>query len=119
MPVFRTQSRKIACPHGLTRKRADGAVEYFHTFVGATRVAPGHRTVLPLPPEFVRPQAGAAKQDCEPMAPRRWLARVGSAYAWLKPVYLGDDLYARQRMHSLNCAARGVDKPVSGGGIPA
>ena len=39
-------SRKISCPHCSTRKRADGAVEYFHSFVGATLVAPGHKTVL-------------------------------------------------------------------------
>jgi len=94
-------SRKITCPHCSTRKRADGATEYFHSFVGATLVAPGHATVLPLPPEFVRPQDGAKKQDCEPTAARRWLARLGPAYAWLKPVYLGDDLYAHQPM----CAA--------------
>jgi hypothetical protein len=37
------------------RKPADGAVVSFHTVVGATLVAPGHQTVLPLPPEFVRP----------------------------------------------------------------
>ena len=73
-------------------------MEYFHSFVGATLVAPGHATVLPLPPEFVRPQDGAEKQDCETAAARRWLTRVGAAYAWLKPVYLGDDLYARQPM---------------------
>lgn len=89
-------SRKISCPHCSTRKRSDGAVESFHTFVGATLVAPGHKTVLPLPPEFVRPQDGAAKQDCETAAVKRWLTRVGASYSWLKPVYLGDDLYARQ-----------------------
>ena len=91
-------SRKINCPHCSTRKRSDGETEYFHSFVGATLVAPGHATVLPLPPEFVRPQDGAKKQDCEPNAARRWLSRVGTHYAWLKPVYLGDDLYAHQPM---------------------
>jgi hypothetical protein len=91
-------SRKLTCPHCSTRKRSDGETEYFHSFVGATLVAPGHKTVLPLPPEFVRPQDGASKQDCEPMAARRWLARVGAGYGWLKPVYLGDDLYSRQPM---------------------
>ena len=89
-------SRKLSCPHCSTRKRADGAVKYFHGFVGATLVAPGHKTVLPLPPEFVRPQDGAAKQDCDTAAAKRWLARLRPAYAWLKPVYLGADLYARQ-----------------------
>lgn len=91
-------SRKVHCPHCSTRRRADGETEYFHTFVGATLVAPGHATVLPLPPEFVRTQDGADKQDSEAAAARRWLARLGRRYAWLRPVYLGDDLYARQPM---------------------
>ncbi|MCF8506902.1 MAG: hypothetical protein K9G59_18490 [Caulobacter sp.] len=46
----------------------------------------------------VRPQDGAKKQDCEPNAARRWLSRLGPHYAWLNPVYLGDDLCARQPM---------------------
>ena len=70
-------SRNLSCPHCSTRKRSDGGTEYFRTFVGATLVAPGHETVLPLPPEFVRPQDGASKQDCEPMAAGRWLGRGG------------------------------------------
>ena len=32
------------------------------------------------------------------MAARHWLARVGAGYGWLKPVYLGGDLYSRQPM---------------------
>ncbi|MBF0374118.1 MAG: hypothetical protein HQL39_11960 [Alphaproteobacteria bacterium] len=91
-------SRKVHCPRCSTRKRSDGGTEYFHSFVGATLVAPGHATVVPLPPEFVRPQDGAKKQDCEPNAARRWLSRLGPHYAWLNPVYLGDDIYARQPM---------------------
>ncbi|MBF0304166.1 MAG: transposase [Alphaproteobacteria bacterium] len=91
-------SRKVHCPRCSTRKRSDGETEYFHSFVGATLVAPGHATVVPLPPEFVRPQDGAKKQDCEPNAARRWLSRLGPHYAWLNPVYLGDDIYARQPM---------------------
>ncbi len=91
-------SRKISCQHCSTRRRSDGETEYFHSFVGATLVAPGHKTALPLPPEFVRPQDGHKKQDCEAMAARRWLERVGPTVAWLKPVFLGDDLYAKQPM---------------------
>jgi hypothetical protein len=91
-------SRKISCPHCSTRKRSDGETEYFHSFVGATLVAPTTKDVLPLPPEFVRPQDGALKQDCEPRAARRWLERLAKDYAFLKPVYLGDDLYSRQPM---------------------
>lgn len=91
-------SRKISCPRCSTRRRSDGDTESFHSFVGASLVAPGQATVFPLPAEFVRPQDGAAKQDCEPMAARRWLDRFGATYAFLKPVYLGDDLYAHQPM---------------------
>ena len=59
-------------------------------------VAPGHKQVLPLPPEFIAPQDGAEKQDCERNAAKRWLARHGAAVARLRPVYLGDDLFACQ-----------------------
>jgi hypothetical protein len=90
------RSRRIHCRHCSTRRRADGEIEHFHAFLGASLVAPGHATVLPLPAEFLRPQDGAAKQDSEPAAAHRWLARLGPTYAWLEPVYLGDDLFARQ-----------------------
>ena len=58
-------SRKIHCPRCSTRKRSDGGTEYCHAFLGASIVAPGHQQVLPLPPEFIAPQDGAEKQDCE------------------------------------------------------
>ena len=64
--------------------------------VSAALVAPGHTRVLPLEPEFVEPQDGTEKQDCESRACRRWLAAHGATYAHLKPVYLGDDLYSCQ-----------------------
>ncbi len=89
-------SKKIHCPRCSQRQRADGKPEYFHSFLGATVVAPGHARVLPLPPEFITPQDGAEKQDCERAAAKRWLARHGAALAGYRPVYLGDDLYACQ-----------------------
>ena len=89
-------SRKIHCRRCSTRRRSDGGTEYFHSFLGASIVAPGHTRVLPLPPEFVAPQDGAEKQDCERNAAKRWLARHGPAVAHLRPVYLGDDLFACQ-----------------------
>jgi hypothetical protein len=35
-------SRKIHCPRCSSRKRSDSGTEYFHSFLGATIVAPGH-----------------------------------------------------------------------------
>jgi hypothetical protein len=89
-------SRKVGCPQCSTRRRSDGGTEYFHSFLGASVVAPGHTQVLPLPPEFIAPQDGAEKQDCERAAAKRWLARHAVALARFRPVYLGDDLYACQ-----------------------
>jgi hypothetical protein len=89
-------SRKISCPQCSTRRRSDGGVEHFHAFLGATLVAPGHHQVLPLPPEFIAPQDGAEKQDCERSATRRWLARQGRSVAHLRSIFLGDDLFACQ-----------------------
>ena len=89
-------SRKIHCPQCSHRRRSDGGVEYFHSVLGASIVAPGHAQVLPLPPEFIVSQDGAEKQDCERNAAKRWLARNGPRVAHLRPVYLGDDLFACQ-----------------------
>jgi len=89
-------SRKIKCSQCSTRRRSDGGVECFHAFLGATLVAPGHHQVLPLPPEFIAPQDGAEKQDCERSAAKRWLARHGRSVAHLRPIFLGDDLFACQ-----------------------
>ena len=68
------RSRRIRCDNCSTRKRADGGTEHFHQMVAAHVVAPGRAQSLPLPPEFVQPQDGAEKQDCERQAVKRWLA---------------------------------------------
>ena len=74
---------------------------------GAGIVAPGTSHLLPLPPEFIRPQDGAGKQDCETSAAKRWLRRTGSGLARLRPVYPGDDLYCRQPLCEAVLAAGG------------
>jgi hypothetical protein len=89
-------SRKIHCRHCSTRGRGNGGTEYYHSMLAATLVAPGHDKVIPLEPEFIAPQDGAEKQDCENMAAKRWLAEHAQRYAGLDPVYLGDDLFSRQ-----------------------
>jgi hypothetical protein len=89
-------SRKIHCPYCSTRLRGKGAIEYYHSMLAATLVAPGHDKVIPLEPAFIAPQDGAEKQDCENAAAKRWLAAHGQRYAALDAVYLGDDLFSRQ-----------------------
>ena len=89
-------SQKLSCPNCSSRNRANGKTEHFHQMVSAAMVAPGHDRALPLEPEFITPQDGVEKQDCEARATARWLAAYGPQYAHLKPVYLGDDLASRQ-----------------------
>jgi len=98
-------SQKLGCPHCLTRKRASGKVESYHTLLAATAVAPGHSKVVPLFPEFIAPQDGAEKQDCERNAAKRWHARHADRLRPLRPVYLGDDLFACQPIVSMLAAA--------------
>jgi hypothetical protein len=54
----------------------------------------GDQQVLPLPPEFIASQDGAEKKDCERSAAERWLARHGRSVAHLRPIFLGDDMFA-------------------------
>lgn len=91
-------SEKRGCPHCLTRKRSNGKTENYHTLLAATMVAPGHNRVLPLMPEFIAPQDGAEKQDCERNAAKRWMEQHGGRMRQLRPVYLGDALFSSQPM---------------------
>lgn len=94
-------SKSIHCRHCSRRLRGGGKgkpgeTEYFHALLAASLVAPGHDKVIPLEPEFIVPQDGADKQDCENAAAKRWLAAHGRRYAELGAVFLGDDLFSRQ-----------------------
>jgi len=89
-------SQKLGCPHCQTRKRSNGKTDFYHSMLAATLVAPGHNMVVPLMPEFIAKQDGAEKQDCERNAAKRWLAAHAARVKQLRPVYLGDDLFACQ-----------------------
>src|SRR6195952_2966170 len=103
-------SQKLGCPQCLTRRRANGKTERYHAMLAGTVVAPGHAMALPLMPEFTPPKDGPEKQDCERTAAKRGLASHGERVKALRPVYLGDDLFACQPV------AEAIQ--VAGGGFP-
>lgn len=58
-------SKKIHCPNCSQRVLTNGDTQYFHSVLTPVLVQPGHPQVLALEPEFIVPQDGHAKQDCE------------------------------------------------------
>jgi hypothetical protein len=100
-------SQKLGCPQCLTRRRGNGKTENYHAMLAGTVVAPGHAMALPMMPEFIAPQDGAEKQDCERNAAKRWLAAHAKRLMDLRPIYLGDDLFACQPMADAITAAGG------------
>jgi hypothetical protein len=101
-------SQKLRCPHCQTRKRSNGKIEYYHSMLAATIVAPGLNKAVPLMPEFIVKQDGAEKQDCERNARERWLTLHWEHVKDLRPIFLGDDLFACQPVCE-DVLARGAD----------
>lgn len=99
MPIDGTDffsSEKISCPCCTCQTLKNGKTLYRHTAVTPVIVAPGKSDVIPLPPEFVQPQDGAEKPDCELAAAKRWLNAWGTHYSPWGITILGDDLYCHQ-----------------------
>ena len=89
-------SPKLHCPQCSQRVLNNGRTQYFHGVVTPVIVQPDNPHVLALEPEFIVPQDGHDKQDCEIQAAKRWLAQHGAFYAQRGTTVLGDDLYSRQ-----------------------
>lgn len=79
-----------------TVKVRNGIEYYAHTAITPVLVAPGESRVIALEPEFIQPQDGQEKQDCERNAGKRWLARNACHLAQHAVTLLGDDLYCNQ-----------------------
>jgi hypothetical protein len=88
-------SPTVHCANCLTRVGKD-QTRYCHSAITPVLVNPDKTSVIPLPPEFIIPQDGDKKQDCENKASKRWLEKYGGNYSSLGVTILGDDLYSRQ-----------------------
>jgi hypothetical protein len=89
-------SQKIHCPNCSCLEHKSGEKTYYHSAITPVIVAPDQPHAIPLRPEFITPQDGHTKQDCEIAAAKRWLEKNAAFYAPLKATLLGDDLYAHQ-----------------------
>ena len=93
---FSSQSKNIHCPNCSCIRHTEGTTTHFHSAITPVIVSPGHSQVVPLRPEFIVPQDGQTKQDCEINAAKRWLCAHATRYATGNDTLLGDDLYAHQ-----------------------
>ena len=91
-------SQKIECQGCATRTHKNGRVTYSHSAILPVIVAPGHAQVIALAPEFVQPQDGTDKQDCELAAAKRWVQAHAQQFTGQPITLLGDDLYSHQPM---------------------
>ena len=93
---YSSQSENIRCQNCSSSEHANGRCTHFHSAITPVIVSPGHAQVVNLRPEFITPQDGHAKQDCEIAAAKRWLAANAERYRTGNDTLLGDDLYAHQ-----------------------
>ena len=94
-------SEKISCSKCLKREDRNGTEHYYHSAITPVFVKAGQSQVLSLPPEFIVPQDGKEKQDCERTAAKRWLKQHHPHFEDHTITYLGDDLYANQPLCQL------------------
>jgi len=89
-------SKEIHCASCSSKELAGGSRLYFHSLITPVVVAPGNRHVIALEPEFILPQDGYEKQDCEMQAAKRWIGKHARRYAGKGVTILGDDLFSKQ-----------------------
>ena len=99
-------SYSIHCPQCSYRLRNCGETEYYHSVLCATMVGIGHRHTVALRPEFMSPQDGDKKQDCEPKVAYRWFEKTPGATP-----RCGRFIWAMTSMPNSRCAS-GSSMPV-------
>ncbi len=88
-------SQKVHCEQCRVTIRGERAY-YGHPVLLAMISAPDQEQVISLEPEFITPQDGHEKQDCEQAAIKRWVKRHGEKFAPWSITILTDDLHCHQ-----------------------
>jgi len=89
-------SKAMHCQNCLSRQLSHGPTLSSHAAITPVIVCPGQSQVIALPPEYLMPQDGHSKQDCERAAGKRWLAKHAQQVAPHGVTLLGDALYSHQ-----------------------
>lgn len=97
-------SEKVHCSSCTKKEHTRGKITYSQSMITPVIVAPERNQIIPLSPEYITPQDGDTKQDCESKAAKRWIkgkgvklqAKLRGVDPDLRVTILGDDLYAHQ-----------------------
>ena len=93
-------SEEIHCPNCRVTVR-DGRTYHSHLLMMAVVCAPEQEHVVCLDPEFITPQDGHGKQDCEQQAIKRWVERNAERLEPWSVTILADDLHCHQPLCEL------------------
>jgi len=85
-------SSTICCPQCCKKEHKDGSVTFYHQMLGACLVHPNQSNVIPLCPEVIQNGDGAAKNDCERNAAKRFIENFKREHPHLKVIVLADAL---------------------------
>ena len=88
-------SYKVCCEN-CNRKQKGEKTLCSHNVIAPVLVAPGRSEVISLEPEFIWPQDGSEKEDCEQNAIKRWIERNHKRFAPYTLTILADDLHSHQ-----------------------
>lgn len=93
-------SEKIHCANCIVYEYETGT-SYVHMVLAAVVSVPGQEHVIALAPEFITPQDGHDKQDCEQQAIKRWVKRNAGRFPEWGVTILTDDLHSHQPLCEL------------------
>jgi hypothetical protein len=99
--TYSFSSPTMHCPNCRTRRTAKGPILSYHSAITPVIVCPGRSEVIALPPAYLMPQDGHAKQDGERAAGNRWIATHAKRVAPHGITLLGADLYSNQPLCKL------------------
>jgi hypothetical protein len=85
-------SSTVCCPQCCKKEHKDGSVTFYHQMLGACLVHPNQPNVIPFCPEPIQNGDGAAKNDCERNASKRFIKHLKREHPHLKVIILGDGI---------------------------
>lgn len=85
-------SNEVHCKNCCIKKHNDGTLTYYHQMLAAVILHPDMPTVIPLAPEPILKEDGAAKNDCERNASKRLISDLRREHSHLKIIITEDGL---------------------------